>query len=230
MAAAIKLRKDFDGPQLRALAKRSGHGGQSRRLLALAVIYDGGKRSDAARLAGVTLQIVRDWVIRFNAEGPEGLIDRKAPGSKRKLSDGQRAALAAKVEAGPLPAVDGVVRWRCSDLAQWIWEEFSLSLDESTVGRELRRLGFAKLSARPRHYAQDPEALEAFKKIAQTLSEIRAGLPAGTEIEIWWQDEARIGQKNKITRRWARRGTRPRAPHDQRTKWAYIFGALLFAL
>ena len=110
------------------------------------------------------MQIVRDWVIRFNAEGPEGLIDRKAPGSKRKLSDGQRAALAAKVEAGPIPAVDGVVRWRCSDLAQWIWEEFSLSLDESTVGRELRRLGFAKLSARPRHYAQDPEALEAFKK------------------------------------------------------------------
>lgn len=164
MAAAIKLREDFDGPELRALSKRSHHGGQSRRLLALAVIYDGGKRSDAARFAGVTLQIIRDWVIRFNAEGPAGLIDRKAPGPKRKLSDGQRAALAAKVEAGPIPAVDGVVRWRCSDLAQWIWEEFAISVDESTVGRELRRLGFAKLSARPRHYAQDPEALEAFKK------------------------------------------------------------------
>jgi DDE superfamily endonuclease len=55
---------------------------------------------------------------------------------------------------------------------------------------------------------------------------IRAGLPPGTEIELWWHDEARIGQKNKITRRWARRGTRPRAPHDQRTLWAYIFGAI----
>jgi hypothetical protein len=43
---------------------------------------------------------------------------------------------------------------------------------------------------------------------------------------VWWQDEARIGQKNRITRRWAQRGTRPRAPHDQRTKWAYIFGAI----
>lgn len=55
---------------------------------------------------------------------------------------------------------------------------------------------------------------------------IRARLPAGTPVELWWQDEARVGQKNKITRRWARRGTRPRAPHDQRTAWAYLFGAI----
>lgn len=164
MAAAIKLREDFDGPALRALAKRSRHAGQSRRLLALAEVYDGGTRSAAARLAGVTLQIVRDWVIRFNAEGPEGLIDRKAPGARSKLNAAQRSALAAKVEAGPIPAVDGVVRWRRCDLAQWIWEEFAISLDESTVGRELRKLGFAKLSARPRHYAQDQRAVEAFKK------------------------------------------------------------------
>jgi len=68
------------------------------------------------------------------------------------------------VEAGPIPAVDGVVRWRRCDLAQWIWEAFAISLDESTVGRELRKLGFAKLSARPRHYAQDQRAVEAFKK------------------------------------------------------------------
>jgi transposase len=58
------------------------------------------------------------------------------------------------------------------------------------------------------------------------LDAIRAGLPAGTEIELWWHDEARIGQKNTKTRRWARRGTRPSAPHDQRTASAYIFGAI----
>ena len=58
------------------------------------------------------------------------------------------------------------------------------------------------------------------------MAEIRQRLPDGVEIELWWQDEARIGQKNKITRRWARRGTRPRAALDQRTKWAYIFGAI----
>ena len=58
------------------------------------------------------------------------------------------------------------------------------------------------------------------------MAEIRAKLPANTAIELWWQDEARIGQKNKITRRWARKGSRPRAPKDQRTKSAYIFGAI----
>lgn len=164
MGSAIKLRDDFGGGELRVLARKSKHAGQSRRLLSLAAVYDGGTRSEAARLAGVTLQIVRDWVLRFNAEGPEGLIDRKAPGARSKLNAAQRAALAAKVEAGPIPAVDAVVRWRRCDLAQWIWEEFAISLDESSVGRELRKLGFVKLSARPRHYAQDPQAAERFKK------------------------------------------------------------------
>ncbi len=164
MAAAIRLRDDFDGPALRELAKRSRNASQSRRLLALAEIYDGGRRSDAARVGGVGLQIIRDWVLRINARGPDGLIDSKHPGPKRKLNDEQRAALTKVVESGPIPAIHGVVRWRRCDLAQWIWEEFGVSLYETTVGRELKALGFAKLSARPRHYAQNEFAAEAFKK------------------------------------------------------------------
>lgn len=164
MGAAIKLRDDFDGAVLRDLAKRSRDGSQSRRLIALAEIYDGRRRSEAARVAGVGLQIIRDWVLRFNAEGPDGLIDRKAPGPDRKLTDEQRAALVQMVETGPIPVIHGVVRWRRSDLAQWLWDEYGVSLDVTTVGRELRRLGFAKLSARPRHYAQNEFAVEAFKK------------------------------------------------------------------
>ena len=164
MGAAIRLRDDFDGPGLRELAKRSRDAAQSRRLLALAEIYDGGRRSDAARIGGVGLQIIRDWVLRFNARGPAGLIDSKHPGPKPKLDDDQRAALAEMVEAGPIPAIHGVVRWRRCDLAQWIWDEFGISLDETTVGRELKALGFAKLSARPRHHAQNAFAMDAFKK------------------------------------------------------------------
>ncbi len=79
MGAAISLRADFDAQGLRRLARQSRHAGQACRLLALAAIYEGGSRSDAARLGNVTLQIVRDWVLRFNADGPEGLIDGKAP-------------------------------------------------------------------------------------------------------------------------------------------------------
>src|SRR4051812_23961160 len=64
------------------------------------------------------------------------------------------------------------------------------------------------------------------KKSPPTLETIRTSLPKGTPLELWWQDEARVGQKNKTARRWARRGTRPRAPHDQRTSSVYIFGAI----
>ena len=148
--------------RLRGLARGNRDGAQSRRLLALAAIYDGHRRSDAALFAGVGLQIVRDWVLRFNAEGPDGLLDRKASGPPRKLSEEQRAALAAMVERGPDPAVHGVVRWRRCDLAQWLQGQFGVSLAETTVGRELRRMGYAKLSARPRHYAQGEAALAAF--------------------------------------------------------------------
>ena len=141
MAAAIELRGDFTGDDLRRLARSSRDAKQVRRLLALAVIRDGGSRTEAARIGGVGLQIVRDWVVRFNAEGPDGLIDRRAPGKAPTLTPAQRAALAGAVEAGPEPWRDGVVRWRLIDLVQWLWEEFRVSVSEATVGRELRALG-----------------------------------------------------------------------------------------
>ncbi len=168
MGAAIRLRADYAGAMLRRLAKASSDANQTRRLLALAVIYDGGKRSDAAALGGVGLQVVRDWFVRLNADGPAGLIDRKAPGQTPKLDAAQRAALARLVEDGPIPAVHAVVRWRLRDLAQWIFEEFAITLDETTVGRTLRAMGYRKLSARPRHYAQNELALEDFKKPFRT--------------------------------------------------------------
>ncbi|GAG01240.1 unnamed protein product, partial [marine sediment metagenome] len=86
MGAAIGLREDFGSAELRGLARAVKDANQARRLLALAVIYDGGRRTDAARTGGVGLQIIRDWVLRFNISGPDGLIDRKAPGKPPKLS------------------------------------------------------------------------------------------------------------------------------------------------
>jgi transposase len=164
MAAAIGLREDFGSAELRVLAKTVKDAAQARRLLALAVIYDGGSRTDAARIGGVGLQIIRDWVLRFNAAGPGGLINGKAPGNPPKLSDDQRVALAAAVERGPIPAIHGVVRWRLIDLTQWVWEEFGISLSEATMSRELKALGYRKISARPRHHAQNEFAIEDFKK------------------------------------------------------------------
>ena len=164
MAAAIGLRNDLGSSDLRALARTTGDAPQARRLLALAEIYDGGGRTDAARIGGVGLQTVRDWVLRFNARGPDGLIDGKAPGNRAKLNAEQRAALAQTVECGPIPAIHGVVRWRLIDLAQWVWDTFGVSVSEATMSRELKVLGFSKLSARRRHHAQNELAIADFKK------------------------------------------------------------------
>jgi len=164
MRKPIPLRADYDAARLRRIARRGEDAEQVRRLLALAMIYDGGSRTQAAEVGGVTLQVVRDWVLRFNAEGSEGLIARKAPGQRPKLDDRHRAALAAMVENGPLPAVHGVVRWRIIDLCQWVWDEFQVSVSQQTLSRELRALGYRKLSARPRHHAQAAGAIDAFKK------------------------------------------------------------------
>ena len=106
----IRLRSDFDASQLRAVARKTKNAAQARRLLALAAIYEGGTRTEAAQIGGVTLQIVRDWVLKFNAQGPEGLIDRKPTGQTSRLSEQHRQHLVQMIEAGPIPAVHGVVR------------------------------------------------------------------------------------------------------------------------
>jgi transposase len=160
----IALRGDYDAEMVRAAARRSKDGPQARRLLALAAVYEGARRTEAARIGGVTLQIIRDWVMKFNAHGPEGLIDRKPPGQAPRLNGAHRAALAAIIESGPIPAVHGVVRWRIVDLCQWIFEEFRVVVAKQTLSRELRAMGYRKLSARPRHHAQATGAIDDFKK------------------------------------------------------------------
>ena len=172
MGAAISLREDFSSADLHDFSKASKDADQTRRLLALAAIHDGARRIEAARIGGVGRQVIRDWVVRFNAHGPQGLIDGKAKGKPPKLNDTQRQALADIVEQGPVPAVDDVVRWRLIDLKQWIWEEFSISLHKSSVSRELRALGFVKMTARPRHQGQNEFVLEDFKK---------------TSVASWWR-------------------------------------------
>ena len=133
MAAPIDLRNDFDSVSLRRLAEDQVSSTQSRSSAGVGRGYDGGSRTDASRIGGVGLQIIRDWVLRFNARGPDGLVDGKSPGT---LEADHRRALAEVVEAGPVPAVDGVVRWRRKDLARWLLETFAISLDETTVVRE----------------------------------------------------------------------------------------------
>ena len=164
MAAPVRLRDDYTADDVRKVAKQAKDAAQTRRLLALAAIYDGASRGEAARIGGVGVQTVRDWVLAFNAEGPLGLIDGKAPGQTPKLTPEQRQALKEVVEEGPTPAIHGVVRWRLVDLVQWVWDEYRVSISRQSLGRILNDMGMRKLSARPRHYAQDPQVAEEFKK------------------------------------------------------------------
>ena len=141
MAAAVPLRSDFDAAQLRSLAKRSRDPDQTRRLLALAAIDDGASRTEAAQIGCVTRQIVRDWGLRFNAKGLEGLLTGRAPGAPPRLNGQQREALQAIVDQGPIPAIHGGVRWRLGDLIQGVWEEFRITISKQTLSRELRAMG-----------------------------------------------------------------------------------------
>src|ERR1700683_4460005 len=164
MGTAIALRTDYSSKELRGLASRVKNAGQARRLLAIATVLDGSSRADAAKVGGMDRQTLRDWVIQFNEHGPEALINKSAPGAPCKLSKRHMAFLARLIEEGPIPAVHGVVRRRSCNLISVLHEEFGISVSDDTVYRALKKLGFAHVSARPRAYKQDADAIEAFKK------------------------------------------------------------------
>jgi transposase len=163
MAVAL-TRREHTADDLRHEAARARDSAQARRLLALALVLEGRSRTEAAQTCAMDRQTLRDWVHRYNAEGIEGLTDRPAPGPRPRLSAAQQAELAALVETGPDPEVDGVVRWRRVDLRDVIERRFGVSLHERSVGKILHRLGFRRVSARPHHPAADDEAQAAFKK------------------------------------------------------------------
>jgi len=168
MSGAVRLRDDFTAVDLRQLAKSRNDPGQIRRLLALAAVYDGMKRSDAAKIGGMDRQTLRDWVHRFNEEGPDGLINRKGPERARRLSEEQMHELAELVETGPDPDTHGVVRWRRVDLQRVIEDRFGVAYNERTISKLLVAMGFSHMSARPVHPAQNTRVVDAFKKTSTT--------------------------------------------------------------
>ena len=164
MPAAVRMRTDYSADQLRRLAAATKNAHQSRRLLSLAAVLDGMNRTEAARIGGMDRQTLRDWVHRFNEQGPDGLKDTWSKGNPPRLSPEQQAELAKLVETGPDRAVHGVVRWRRTDLQRLIAEQYGISYHERTVGKLLRQLGFSHISARPQHPAQDERIMTEFKK------------------------------------------------------------------
>jgi transposase len=157
-------RRDRSADDLRIEARQVRDVKQSRRLLALAALLEGASRQEAARMAAMDRQTLRDWVYRYNAEGVEGLVDRPRSGRPSLLAQDQLAEFDRLVETGPDPVKDGVVRWRCLDLKARIRARFGIEMSERSVGRILKERGFRKLSPRPKHPKSDPAKQEAFKQ------------------------------------------------------------------
>jgi transposase len=158
-------RTDVSSSMLRHEAGRTNDAPAARRMLAIALVLEGCSRSDAARQCGMDRQTLRDWVHRFNEEGLPGLFDRAhGGGAPRKLSAEQEAEFEAWVRSGPDLAIDGIVRWRLVDLRERISRTFNVELHERSVGKLARRLGFRRVSVRPRHPLADAEAQDAHKK------------------------------------------------------------------
>ena len=154
---------------MRRLAKGCRNAKQSRRLLAIAAVYDGMSRADAAKVGGMDRQTLRDWVLRFNEQGPDGLVDLKATGAPMRLTQEQIEEFVAIVEGGPDPEKDGVSVWRSQDLARVIEERFGVFYKDRSVRGLLRRLGFVRISGRPQHPNQKTEVIDAFKKTSPPL-------------------------------------------------------------
>lgn len=171
MSAAVKItRTDYTPGELRAIAARSKDTAQTRRLLAIAMVLEGASRLDAARQAGMDRQTLRDWVHRYNEAGVDGLVSRAAPGATPKLTEAQMAELRELVLAGPDPDIHQVVRWRCVDLRDEVTRRFSVTVDEGTISRWLRKCGLTRLQPRPFHPKKDAAAQEDFKKTSMRAS------------------------------------------------------------
>jgi transposase len=151
MGAAVSIiRPDLTASELRKAASGEKDSAAARRILALALVLDGVDRKTSAGTCGMDRQTLRDWVHRYNAAGLAGLRNLKSPGPGSKLTARQQAELAELVEAGPDPAVHGVVRWRRVDLRDELQRRFGVALHERSVGKVLAKLGYRKLSVRPK--------------------------------------------------------------------------------
>jgi transposase len=188
MAAIEIRRRNLTARELRAASAKARDAKAARRMLAIALVLEGKDRKTAAETCGMDRQTLRDWVHRYNAQGLAGLENRKGRGRPSRLTTEQKAELAALVESGPDTEQDGVVRWRCADLKRRIEAMFGVKLHERTVGKQLKALGYVRLSVRPQHPKSDPQAQEAFKKTSPRRS--RPFCP-GTPVASHWKSGSR---------------------------------------
>ena len=197
-------RDDCTSEELHRLAGMCKDVRQSRRFRALAMVLDGVSRSEVASAQGTTVQSIRDWILRFDAHGPDGLVDGPRTGRPCRLSEAERREVALWIEEGPDAEEDGVSRWRLIDIRDKVLLRFNEYFSLEGIRRVIRSLGFVNISPRPVHPKADPVKQEEFRRDFSELA--MHVVPDGTEpvmIDVWFQDEARAGQKGMLSRVWA---------------------------
>ncbi len=196
-----------------------------RRILAIANALDGMSREEAARSAGMDRQTLRDWVVRYNEHGIDGLADRWGDGRPPTFDGQEQAELMRIVLDGPDPEASGLSAYTLEDLANICEQRFGKRMHPWSLGRLLKRLGFSRQKTRPSHPQKDPAAQAAFKRAPALLRKIQH-THKNKRIRLFFQDEARIGQKGRTCHIWWRRGERPPGLCDKRFTFAYIFAAV----
>jgi transposase len=222
----IKIREDKNADELRRAASREKNGVVCRRLLGIAHAVDGTPRKEAARLVGMDHQCLIDAINRYNADGLDGLNDKKSPGRPSAMTPEQDAELLEIVLAGPSGRDIGSSEFRVRHVADLIEEKWGLRLHNDTVREKMHALGLENLVCRPVHYKADPDKQAAYKAdFAAKVAEVAAAHPEAKSVEVWCQDETRIGQKSAVARRWAKRGSSPTAVVQGGFKSAWLYGA-----
>ena len=164
MGAALAIRDDLAPEALRRHARHEPDRRAALRMLAIANAPEGMSRAEAARLAGMGRQALRDAAMRYNAEGLAGSYDRPKPGRPQRLSGAEQAAPAARVFRGPDPERDGAAAWTRADLCSWLEERSGKAFHPSSLSRVLKRLDLSRQKVRPRHPEADLKAQERFRK------------------------------------------------------------------
>lgn len=222
----ILVRHDKSATELRLLARLQKSGKVVLRLLGIAHILEGRGREESASLVGLPPLSLARAVKRYNAEGVAGLTDRKSPGRPRKLTAEQDAELRRIVLAGPEDRENGCPEFKLRHIVGVVEQKWGVRISAEAVRTRLHAMRVEKLACRPLHHKADPVAQAEFKEtLPGKLAKIAKDHPTAKQIEVWVQDEMRVGQKGKVGRRWAEKGSSPRTVVHGGFKSAWLFGA-----
>ena len=222
----VPVRQDKSPQELRLSAKVAKDGKVVQRILGIALILDGSGRGEAASLVGLDPQTLARAVEHYNADGIAGLKDRTSPGRPPKLTREQSADLKRMVLAGPEDREHGCPEFKVRHIVDLVKDKWGICISNETARTRIHAMNLVHLVCRPKHHKADPVAQTEFKeKFPEVLAKIKSDHPEAEHVEVWVQDETRVGQKGKIGRRWAEKGSNPTTLVHGGFKSVWLFGA-----